>query len=98
MAWIWVGRTRGAYLFTIFVIPVWLGGKVEVVEEGLETDGGEIYDDEDDWLISDLGDWIVVDKIDEVMVKEGGFTMSDDCEQIWDAVAVREASSTNCWR
>jgi len=27
-----------------------------VVEEGLEIDGGELDDDEGDWLISDLGD------------------------------------------
>ena len=98
MGWRWASKTRGAYLFAIVVILVWLGAKVEVVEKGLETDGGELDDDEDDWLISDLGDWIVVDTIDEVVVKEGRFIASDDCEEIWDAAVVTADSSIDCWR
>lgn len=59
-----------------------MGGEVVVIEEVLETDGGEVEDDEDDLLISNLGDWIMVDTIDDVMVNEGGFTVSEDCEEI----------------
>lgn len=53
-----------------------------VLEEGLETDGGELDDDEDDLLITSLGDWIVVDTIGEVVVKEGIFTASEVCAEI----------------
>ena len=85
-------------MFAIVVILVWLGGKVVVVEEGLEIDGGELDDDEGDWLISDLGDWIVVDTVDEGVVKECGFTVNDDREEIWDVAVVTATTSTDYWR
>ena len=93
----WVGKTRGTYLFSISVILFWLGGKVVVVEEGLENDGGELDDDEYDWLISGLGDLIAVDTIDEVMVKEGGFTTSEVCKETPRVAVVRVASLVDCW-
>lgn len=98
MGWSWASRTRGAYRFSIAIIPVWLGGKVVVIEEGLETYGGELDDDEDDWLISGIGDWIVVDTIAEAMVKEGVLTLSEDCGGTPRAAVVRAASSVDCWK
>ena len=83
MGWSCLGVTRVAYRFAIAVILLWLGGKVVVVEEGLETYEGEVDDDEDDWWITGLGDWIVVDTICEVVVKEGVSPMNEDCEKIW---------------
>ena len=79
-------------------ILAWLGGKVLIVEEGLELDGDELDYGEDGWWITSLGVWIVVDTIGEVMVKEGVFTVSEDCAKILEATAVRETSSTYCWR
>ena len=79
-------------------ILAWLGGKVLVVEEGLEMDGDELDDGEDGWWIIGLGDWIVVVTIGEVVVNEGVFTVSEDCAEISDAVVVRAASSIDCWR
>lgn len=90
MGWSWESKARGAYMFAIAMILVWLVSKVVVVEEGLKTDGGELDDDEYDLLISDLGDWILVDTTNEVVVKEGEFTVTEDCEEIWDATAVRQ--------
>lgn len=98
MAWSCAGKTTRAYRFSIAVILDWLGGKVVVLEEGLETDRGELDDDEDGWLITGLGDWIVVDIIGEVVVKEGVFTVSEDYAKISEAAAVRATSSTDCWR
>lgn len=79
------------------MILVWLGGTVVVVEERVETDEGELDNDEDDWLISGLGAWIVVDTIDEVVVKEGGFIVSEVCEETPRTTVVRAASSVDCW-
>lgn len=69
-----------------------------VLKEGLETDGDELDDGEDGWWIIILGDWTVVVTIGEVMLKEGVFTMSEDYAEISEVGAVREASSTDCWR
>lgn len=48
-------------------ILVWIGGKEVVLEEGLELDGDELDDDEDEnfWWVTSLGDWIVVNTIGE---------------------------------
>lgn len=97
MGWIWASKTRGAYMFAIVVILVWLGSKVLVFEEGLETNGGELNDDEDDWLISGLDDWVVVATTEEVVVKEGGFTTSEVCEETPRTAVVRSANSVDCW-
>ena len=90
MGWSWAGKTRGAYMFAIVVILVSLGGKVVVVKEGLQTDGGELDYDEDDWLISGLGDWIVVYTIDEVVVKEGVLIVSEVCGETPRATTIRQ--------
>lgn len=79
-------------------ILAWLGGKVLVVEEGLELDGDELDDGEDGWWITFLGERNVVVTISEFVVNEGVFTVIEDCAEISKAAAVREASSTNCWR
>lgn len=42
MAWICAGKTKGAYRSVMAEILVWLGGKVVVLEEGLEMDGDEL--------------------------------------------------------
>lgn len=91
------GKTRGAYRFAIAVILAWLGGKVVVLEEGLETNGVELDDGEYGWWITSLGDWIVVDIIGEVVVKEGVFTMSEVCAETLGEIVVRADISTNCW-
>ena len=97
MAWSFAGKTRGAYLFAIVVILVWIEGKVVVVEEGLETDGGELDDDEYYWWISGLDDWILVATIDEVVAKEVGFTTSEACEDTPRTTLVRATSLVDFW-
>lgn len=89
MSWSCVGKIRGAYQFAMAWILTWLGGKVLVVEEGLELDGDELDDGENGWWIIGLGEWTVVDNIGEVMVKECVFIVSEDCAEILEAIAMR---------
>ena len=67
-----------------------------VLEEGLEISGDELDDDGDGLLITGLGDWTVVDKIGEVVVKEGVFAVSEVCAETSGAVVVRETISIDC--
>ena len=73
------------------MILAWLGGKVVVLEEGLETDGNELDDGEGVLWITGLGDWTVVDTIGEVVVKEGVFTVSEVCAETSRVAIVRAA-------
>lgn len=81
-------------------ILVWLRGKEVVLEVGLELDGDELDDDEDEdgWWITNLGEWTVANTISEVVVKEGVFTVGEYCAEISVPAAMRVANSTDFWR